>query len=147
MIVTFCGHSLCSLNGDEMSLLEKQLIDIIENEPNCNFYLGGYGNFDKICFDLLSKLKSKYTNIKRVFITPYLYNYDKLKSLSKIYDETMYPPIETAPPKFAIDRRNRWMIENSDMLICYITHTFGGAYKTYKYALNKNIKIINIFQN
>ena len=146
MIISFCGHSTFREEPEVKEEFLKILEEKISGE-DVIFYLGGYGNFDKICFDLLSKLKSKYTNIKRVFITPYLYNYDKLKSLSKIYDETMYPPIETAPPKFAIDRRNRWMIENSDMLICYITHTFGGAYKTYKYALNKNIKIINIFQN
>ena len=36
------------------------------------------------------------------------------------------------------------MINNSDLLICYVNKTWGGAYKTYKYAKNKQLKIINI---
>ncbi len=144
MIVTFCGHSRCLLTADELIALENHLTYIIEKEPFCTFYLGGYGNFDRVCFNVLTKLKQRYKNIKRVFITPYICNYDKLKTLSKTYDETIYPPLENTPLRFAINKRNRWMIQNSNILICYVTNTFGGAYTTYKYAKTKNLKIINI---
>ena len=36
------------------------------------------------------------------------------------------------------------MIENSDCVIAYITHTFGGAYSTYLYAKKKGKAIFNI---
>ena len=146
MIVMFCGHTDSMLTDNEQILLKKLLVDIIKNNETCSFYLGAYGNFDTICFKILTELKIEYKIISRVFITPYLYKSEKLKTLSKIYDETIYPPIEKTPPKFAILKRNRWMVENSDLLICYISHTFGGAYTTYKYALSKKIKIINVYQ-
>ena len=146
MIVTCCGHSRCFLTDDEIIRLENCLTNIIEKEPTCTFYLGGYGNFDRICFDVLTKLKQQYTSIKRVFVTPYIYNYDKLKNLSITYDDTIYPPIENTPLRFAIDKRNKWMIQSSNLLICYVANTFGGAYNIYKYAKNKNLEIINIYK-
>lgn len=146
MVVTFCGHSQCLLNSEEIKELEKCLTEIIMQEPRCTFYLGGYGNFDRICFEVLTKLKQRYKTVQRVFVTPYISNYYKLKAFSKTYDEIIYPPIENTPLKFAIDKRNRWMIENSDLLICYIAYSFGGAYKTYKYAIHKKLKIVNLYK-
>lgn len=31
------------------------------------------------------------------------------------------------PPKFAISKRNRWMIEHSDIVVTYVKYHFGGA--------------------
>jgi hypothetical protein len=42
--------------------------------------------------------------------------------------DTLLPDgIETAPRRFAISFRNKWMVNKSDFVICYITHSFGGA--------------------
>ncbi len=146
MIVSFCGHADSVLTSNEEITLKNELVKIIKNNPDCTFYLGGYGNFDNVCFKILTQLKLHHPKIKRILVIPYLSNSDTLKDTFKNYDETIYPPIENTPPKYAILKRNRWIIENSNYLICYISHTFGGAYKTYKYAKNKNIEILNIYQ-
>ena len=36
------------------------------------------------------------------------------------------------------------MINNSDILVCYIERNWGGAIRTYRYAKRKGIKIYNI---
>ena len=145
MIVTFCGHANCTLTKQEENHLETCLLNIVAKYPCCTFYLGGYGNFDNYCFKLLTKIKLEYPNINRTFITPYIVNsYSKLKNFKQSYDDTIYPPLENVPLRQAINRRNRWMIENVNLLICYIDHTFGGAYSMYKYAINKKLEIINI---
>ena len=44
------------------------------------------------------------------------------------YSDTMLPEgIETIHPRFAISWRNKWMIKQSDYVVTYITHPWGGA--------------------
>ena len=38
---------------------------------------------------------------------------------SKLYDSTLYPPLENVPYKFAISKRNEWMINESDLIIAF----------------------------
>lgn len=46
------------------------------------------------------------------------------------YSGTILPDgIEFVPRKFSIPYRNNWMIEQSDYVITYITHSFGNASK------------------
>ena len=49
-----------------------------------------------------------------------------------------------AHPKLAIQIRNREMVDRADLVICYIEHNEGGAYKTVKYASEQNKPIINL---
>lgn len=43
---------------------------------------------------------------------------------------TVLPPdFEKTPPRFAIDRRNHYMLKQADFVVTYVTHSFGGAAK------------------
>lgn len=57
------------------------------------------------------------------------------------YDETVYPPLESVPKRFAISRRNEWMVRESDIVVAYVTHSWGGAAKTLEYARRKKKQI------
>ena len=57
--------------------------------------------------------------------------------------DTMYPEgLEYCPPKFAIDRRNRYMLEQCEWVICYIRRTWGGSYKFVEKAKRMGKKIV-----
>ena len=59
--------------------------------------------------------------------------------------ETIYPDgLENTPRKFAIDRRNRWMVEQSEVVICFVKHPYSGAFKFVEMARRKGKKIINL---
>lgn len=61
------------------------------------------------------------------------------------YDGTIYPEgLETVPPRFAISHRNRWMVENSRRVICYVAVGYGGACTAMQYAKRKEREVINI---
>ena len=45
--------------------------------------------------------------------------------------------IETVPPRFAIDHRNRWMVARSDVVVTYVVRSFGGAAKLKELAEKK----------
>ncbi len=139
--VTFCGHG--SLSVSEHSFLAEKLYYEIENlikNGADKFLLGGYGSFDRLCAETVKKLKEIYPHITSILVIPYLnkkYNTD-------ICDYTIYPPIEKTPPKFAISKRNEYMVEQSDFVIAYVTHSFGGAATTLDYARRKKKTILRI---
>ena len=43
-----------------------------------------------------------------------------------------------------MQKRNRYMVDNSDYCIAYLTQMRGGTYYTVKYALNQGKKVINV---
>ncbi len=140
MIITFCGHSTFFKTED----LEKQLLSILQNQVGSNhvdFYLGGYGSFDSFARECCRKFQTEHPQARLVYVTPY-HEIDKLTL--KLYDESVYPPIEDHPIRFAISYRNKWMVESADLVIAYVNHSSGGAYKTYQHAKRKKKPIINL---
>lgn len=139
--VTFCGHSSMDIGDREhiANKLKLQIEQLILSGAT-EFLLGGYGEFDLLCAKTVKMLKAKYPSIKSVLVIPYL-NRDFDKS---IYDCTEYPPIEKTPPRYAIIKRNEYMINKSDVVISYIRRKWGGAYKTYQYALKKDKIVIEV---
>lgn len=121
------------------------LIDEINKNPTCKFYLGGYGDFDGLCLRMLKDLKTDFPEIELIFITPYLdKNYSKLEFAKNHYDGVIFPPLESVPRKFAILKRNEWMVEQADLVIAYVKYSWGGAAKTLEYSKRKKKRIINI---
>ena len=141
MTVAFCGHS----NVYYDTVIEEKLIHIVENliiNGATEFFTGGYGTFDKLSAKIIRILKEKYPHIKSTLVIPYL---DRKYDLS-MYDDVVYPPLEKTPLRFAISKRNQWMVNNSDVLVAYVEFHWGGAEKMLAYAKQKKKKIINICQ-
>ena len=148
MIISFIGHSFVFPEKEVKEILQEQIINNIPHSTPVTCYTGGYGDFDQICAHVCKGSKKEYQNIEVVYITPYLNQSEqtkiKLMQESGLCDSSIYPPIENIPLKFAILKRNEWMIDNSDMIIAYVNHSFGGAYKSLLFAKRKKKKIINI---
>ena len=145
MIITFCGHSNNLFSDEEKEKLKQLLIKEIRKNPTCKFYLGGYGAFDSLCFRTLRELKKDFPEIELLFITPYLdKNYSKLELAKSYYDDVIFPPIESVPRKFAILKRNEWMVDSADLVIAYVKYSWGGAAKTLEHAKRKKKQIKNL---
>lgn len=142
MIITFCGHSKCFSNQDDENRLLKVINELTKGE-DAIFYLGGYGGFDKLALECSYKFKQSHPKSKLIYITPYL---EKI-NVDKRYDESIYPPIENVPLRSAIVKRNQWMVDRADIVIAYVDHKWGGAYKTYAYAIKRKKKIYNFAED
>ena len=46
--------------------------------------------------------------------------------------------------RFAISRRNKWIVDNSNAVICYISHTWAGAYQAVSLAERKKLSVFNL---
>lgn len=139
MTVTVCGHSKLILSDITKKKYKEILIQLIEEGAN-EFLLGGYGSFDGISATLIHELKKIYPHIRLVLATAYI-NQEKP---SDIYDDIEYPPIENVPLRFAISKRNEWMVDNSDVVISFVMEPIGGAAKTLAYAKRKKKRIIDL---
>lgn len=138
MTVTFCGHREV-LNRKNVSAQLKQIISKLIKEGADKFLIGGYGGFDYLVAKSVAELKEERDNIQSILVIPYPdRDYDLF-----FYDFTLYPPLEKVPPKFAIVERNKWMVENSDIVVAYVNHTWGGAAMMLEYAQKKKKPIIN----
>ena len=120
---TFFGHRECPT--DIRPKLRELLIDLIENRSVTMFYVGRNGAFDRLVRSVLRELSEDYPQIRYAVV---LERFPDRRDGND--SDTILPEgIELAPRRFAIDRRNQWMLRQSDMVVCYVTHSWGGAAK------------------
>lgn len=140
MICTFFGHREVPSNLKEV--LTSVLVDLIENKKADLFYVGNQGGFDIMVRKELKKLKKIYPNIKYYVVLAYM---PQKTEEYEDYSDTIYPDgLENIHPKFAIIKRNEWMIEKADCIITYVKNEFGGAVKFKLLANKKGKKIIEL---
>lgn len=138
---TFFGHRDTPMETE--TALRSTLIDLIENKNVCNFYVGNHGNFDYMVQHILIELKEIYP-INYAVVLAYLPS-KKYSLEEQIFTDTILPDgIEAIPRRFAINYRNKWMIEQSDYVVTYVKHTVGGAVKFKEIAEKKKRIVINI---
>ena len=140
MTVTFFGHR----NTPEhiKNNLETTILNLIENQNANVFLVGNHGGFDNMCNHIIYKLKEKYPHIKHYTILAYM---PTKNNFYNHYENTILPEdVAISHPKFAISKRNDWMLKNSDIVVCYIKHSDGGAAKYYKKAKRHGKLVINI---
>ncbi len=134
---TFFGHRDCfELDREKLCQAIEELI----HQGVDTFYVGNQGQFDGAVHSCLKQLRLAYPHIRFSVVLAYLPTEKReLEDLS----DTIYPEIEGSP-KFAIDRRNRWMLQQAEYVICYVCHITGGAYKFAKLAKRQGKKVINL---
>ena len=123
-VCTFFGHRECY--GLEEATLRQTVVDLIGQGVD-TFYVGNQGQFDATVRLVLRQLQKEYPHIRYSVVLAYL---PVEKREYEDMSDTVYPEgQEAGPPKFAIHRRNQWMLSRADFVICYIRRTWGGAYK------------------
>lgn len=139
MIITFCGHRNFVENTDA----EERLTALIERYAKGNekiiCYNGGYGNFDYFAAKCVHGLQGEYSNICNCLVLPYIDRQflERIAVFKNRFDETIYPPLENVPKKYAIIRRNEWMVDSADIVIACVRYSWGGAARTLDYAKRK----------
>ena len=149
MVITFIGHSSIAFHQNLKEAVKKIIKNNLIDVEFITCYLGGYGDFDNICAYACKELKQQHQNIEIAYVTPYmsLIEQEKIKKMQAcgLYDISIYPPIENTHPRFAILKRNEWMIANADLVVAYVCRSYGGAYKALQIANKMKKKIINVY--
>ena len=125
------------------------MYDLIQAHEFVEFLVGRDGEFDQIVSSAIKRVKRRCGDEKcaLTLVLPYMraeYS-NNADSFEEYYDSVeVCEESAAAHPKGAIQIRNRYMVDRSDLVVCYIDHNYGGAYKTIQYARKQEKQIINI---
>ncbi len=129
--------------------LKKVIVSLIE-QGYCFLGTGGALGFDTMAAQTILDLKRDYPQIKLILVLPcpsqanYWREKDKTiyKEIKAKADKVVYIAQEyTRDCMFA---RNRHLVDNSSVCICYLTERSGGTAYTVEYALKKGLRTINL---
>lgn len=139
-VCTFFGHSECY--GLDAAVLRSAIEELIK-QGIAEFVVGNHGQFDGMVFSCLQNLSNDYPEISYSVALAYLPT--RKEDYDIYHGHSFYPEgQEVGPAKFAIERRNRYLISVSDVCLCFINRTFGGAYKFACMAKRRGLQVINL---
>ena len=145
MVCTFFGHG--NAPKEIIPVLKKAIIKLIEENAVDTFYVGNHGHFDFYAENILKELSEIYPHINYSVVLAYLPREIEKEGFYKDFSNTVYPEgIEKSPLKYAILKRNDWMLNRADYVITYVKTVIGGAAQFKEKAEKKKKVVIEISQ-
>ncbi len=132
--------------------LENAVIESIENGYRY-FGAGGALGFDMMAALTVLRLRNKYPQIKLILVLPCenqtrnwkavdIEKYEHIKSQA---NKVVYVSKEYT--RDCMHKRNRHLVDNSSLCICYLSKPSGGTAYTVNYAKDNGLKVINLFNS
>ena len=138
---TFFGHRDCPASLKPK--LRAVVVELIERHGVDRFYVGRQGAFDAMARSVLRELAGVYPHISYAVVLERLPD-PKDKAVWD-FSDTIFPErLETTPPRFAITRRNEWMLKQADFVVTYVTHDWGGAAQFAEKASRQGKTVLNL---
>ncbi|MDO5399110.1 MAG: hypothetical protein Q4G33_14415 [bacterium] len=147
--VSLFGHRNIANKSEIENRLDKLLHDILTNNDHVRFLIGHDGEFDLLAASAIRRaINSRGTgSASLILVLPYMRSeyYERGSLLLSDYDDIkICRESSKVHFKSAFHVRNRKMVDCSDLVICCIQRSSGGAYTAVQYARNQNCKIINL---
>lgn len=148
--IAFIGHR--NIFSDDVP---KRLYKAVEAEiqGGCrSFTMGTHGKFDELALKVCRELRKVYSDIVIEVVITGLNSvdyYDDLDCPSPYSDvKTVMFDIEQVYYKRRITESNRRMIDECDMLICYVDNRVyrSGAKTAMNYAKKKGLSVVNLYR-
>ena len=149
--VCFIGHrKMPQEQKDVVALrLKIEITKLIENGYRY-FGAGGALGFDTLAAQTVLELKTEHPDVKLILVLPCLSQtrgwsardieiYEEIKSKA---DKVVYTSQEYT--RGCMHKRNRHLVDNSSVCICYLTESTGGTAYTINYAKEKGLMTINV---
>lgn len=129
--------------------LKNEIIKLVEKNYRY-FGAGGALGFDTLAAQTVLELKTEHPDVKLILVLPCLSQtrgwsardieiYEEIKSKA---DQVVYTSQEYT--RGCIHKRNRHLVDNSSVCICYLTESTGGTAYTVNYAKEKGLMTINV---
>ena len=143
---SFFGHRDVVITKNLKDKLKEIIENLIINENCYTFYFGEMGDFDNLCYEIVSEFKKFYPTINRIYVCTdekTLFK-RKRKNLKKYEQETVLT-LDFSWWYTIIYYRNLAIIDNSDFVIFYVLNKENsGANKAMNYAIKTKKKYINV---
>ena len=126
-------------------LLRQTLTALIEQRGVHRFFVGNQGNFDAMVRKELKELARLYPAVRYSVVLAYMPG-ETDPADGEDYSDTVYPEgLEEVPLRFAVEKRNRMMLEWANIVVTYVRGPGGGAAKFKELAEKKKKEVINLF--
>lgn len=149
--VCFTGHRKIPTAQyiDVSQRLNHTIIDLIEDGYSF-FGVGGALGFDTIAAQTILELRTIYPHIKLILVLPCITQSNKwcendkkrYEEIRQAADKVIYTSKEYT--EGCMYKRNRHLVNNSSVCVCYLTENRGGTFYTVNYAKKKGLYIINL---
>lgn len=144
---TFTGHRV--LKDLDFALMDRVIENLIKN--GCRrFYCGMAKGFDLAAAETVIAMKEKYPFIEPIACVPCEGQSDSFSAA----DKARYFRILSKCSEVIVlseeyyvgcmHFRDRFMVDNSDTVVCYLRRKYGGTFYTVKYARSQDKKIIEL---
>ena len=149
--VAFFGHRQI----DNIMTVEDELysiiVDLMKKHEYVELLVGRDGTFDILVASVVLRAKREYRNDNSslIWVMPYPKSdyYKNAEEYDGYYDEIeIYSHQNKCHYKSAFQKRNRNMVDRSDLVVFYVRRGEGGAYQTLKYANKSRKEILNLAQ-
>lgn len=142
--VSLIGHRRIDNQLNLEEKLHKIVVELLRSKEYVEFYIGRNGEFDIIAASVIKSAQKTvdYNNSSIVLVLPY--RVKDMEYYENYYDELTLPIEPKTHFKEAITKRNKWLVDNTDMLIAFVENSKGGAYQCLEYAKKAQIDFINI---
>lgn len=143
----FIGHHELLLSKNELSNRIRQIMtELVEKHKVNTFYVGNNGNFEIVSSQIAMQFKHDFPQYHLNICYVLSYEND-LHNTQIAFSSFLYPiELNKIPFRFKIIKRNEWVISRSQFIIGYIPYSFGGAYRSLQYALQKKCQVFHLIQ-
>ena len=152
-VVAFIGHrSIKNIESVKERLTE--CLNALIGEGVDTFLFGSVGDFNWLCYEVVSELKERYQHIRRVYVRAEydVVSEDYVEYLYSHYEDSFFPGkvLKAGARSYVV--RNQVMIEKCDVLVtnCDVNYkaprnTKSGTIMAVAYAMRKKKRVINLF--
>lgn len=164
MTCCFIGHQKIKKTSELTQCLEQTLLELIKQGTDV-FLFGDHSEFNSLCYDTVTELKSEYSHICRIhYRTAYQEIDDSVRQYFVAgYEDSICPQGVASAGRAAYVERNQAMIRNSDVCVFYFDETYqpsrrkqsktslpdyqpkSGTRIAFEYAQNSNKEVINLY--
>lgn len=157
----FLGHRKVNISNEFKDALKTLIENLIVDKGITIFMFGSRSEFEDICYDIVSALKIKYSNICRIYVRAEypVISKEYEDGLLKAYEDTYFPS-DLHSDMFVYIKRNQEIINKSCFCVFYYndkyvpisarsSHKFhmtnSGTGLAYEYAKSKCKNVINVY--
>ena len=139
MVCTFFGHK------DAPDSIKNELKSAINHLVNLYgvrmFYVGNNGSFDSLVQRTLIEIQKECPAVSFYVVLSYLGEH----AVSAEQEKTILPEgQELALPRYAISKRNGWLINKSNFVIAYVRHRYSNSWKWLEKSRKRGLTVINL---
>lgn len=153
-ICCFIGHRKIK-KSIETEHIYKEVKNLIDKKDVDTFLFGSRSEFNDLCYRIVTNLKEKYQQIKRIYVRgEFQYISDDYKNtfFTNGFEDSFLPECCRVGSRASYIERNKYMIDKSDYCVFYYDKSYSsvgnsnksGTKIAFDYAVKQNKFIINM---